>query len=113
MVASVIPVQPFDLVIFGATGDLAKRKILPSLYRRLAVGQMPAAARLIGAARTKMNRAEFRKSVRETLEQFVDPRDLKPEKLEEFLNTVDYVPVDAGGEGGWPALRKKLDEKPD
>ena len=41
MVSTVIPVQPFDLVIFGATGDLAHRKILPSLYRRLAVHQMP------------------------------------------------------------------------
>ncbi len=113
MVATVIPVQPFDLVIFGATGDLAKRKILPSLYRRLAVHQMPSTARVIGAARTKMNRAEFRKSVRESLEQFVDPKDLKPETLEEFLNTIDYVPVDAAGEGGWAQLRKKLDEKPD
>ena len=37
MVSTVIPVQPFDLVIFGATGDLAQRKILPSLFRRLAV----------------------------------------------------------------------------
>ena len=42
MVSTVIPVQPFDLVIFGATGDLAHRKILPSLFRRLAVHQMPA-----------------------------------------------------------------------
>jgi glucose-6-phosphate 1-dehydrogenase len=33
MVSTVIPVQPFDLVIFGATGDLSHRKILPSLYR--------------------------------------------------------------------------------
>ncbi len=41
MVSTVIPVDPFDLVIFGATGDLAHRKILPSLFRRMAVHQMP------------------------------------------------------------------------
>ena len=42
MVARVIPVDPFDLVIFGGTGDLARRKILPSLYRRFWIaGQMP------------------------------------------------------------------------
>ena len=41
MVSTVIPVPPFDLVIFGATGDLAHRKILPSLFRRLAAHQMP------------------------------------------------------------------------
>ena len=36
MVSRVIPVDPFDLVIFGGTGDLARRKILPGLYRRVA-----------------------------------------------------------------------------
>ena len=40
MVSRVIPVDPFDLVIFGGTGDLAHRKILPGLYRRFWAGQM-------------------------------------------------------------------------
>ena len=42
MVSRVIPVETFDLVIFGGTGDLARRKILPGLYRRFRAGQMPA-----------------------------------------------------------------------
>ena len=41
MVSRVIPVDVFDLVIFGGTGDLARRKILPGLYRRFVAGQMP------------------------------------------------------------------------
>ncbi|MFT7448290.1 MAG: glucose-6-phosphate 1-dehydrogenase [Glaciecola sp.] len=41
MVSRVIPVDPFDLVIFGGTGDLARRKILPGLFRRFCSGQMP------------------------------------------------------------------------
>ena len=41
MVSRVIPVDAFDLVIFGGTGDLARRKILPGLYRRFLAGQMP------------------------------------------------------------------------
>ena len=112
MVSTVIPVQPFDLVIFGATGDLSHRKILPSLFRRMLVGQMPAGSRIIGAARSKMNKAEFRKSVREALEQFLDPKHRKPEAIENFLNTIDYVAVDATGDSGWAALGKKLEEKP-
>ena len=48
MVARVIPVEPFDLIVFGATGDLARRKILPALCRRFAEGQMPPEARVIG-----------------------------------------------------------------
>jgi glucose-6-phosphate 1-dehydrogenase len=106
MVSTVIPVPPFDLVIFGATGDLAHRKILPSLFRRLAVHQMPAGSRVIGAARSKMSKAEFRKSTRDALNEFVDPKLLKPELVEEFLNCVDYVPVDAAGDAGWATLAK-------
>ncbi len=113
MVSTVIPVQPFDLVIFGGTGDLAKRKILPSLFRRLAVHQMPAGSRVIGAARSKMSKAEFRKAVRDALTEFVEAKVRTPELIEEFLNCIDYVSIDATGEGGWSQLAKRLDEKPD
>ena len=53
MAPRVIPVDPFDLVIFGGTGDLARRKILPGLYRRFQGGQMTDAGRIIGAARAE------------------------------------------------------------
>ena len=57
MAPRVIPVDPFDLVIFGGTGDLARRKILPGLYRRFVAGQMPAESRIIGAARADLDDA--------------------------------------------------------
>ncbi len=113
MVSTVIPVRPFDLVIFGATGDLAHRKILPSLYRRLAVHQMPAGARIIGAARSKKTRAEFAASVEAALEEYVPPKLLTPELVSEFTGSLDYVPLDATGEDGWAQLARKLDAKPD
>ncbi|MEM8571330.1 MAG: glucose-6-phosphate dehydrogenase [Pseudomonadota bacterium] len=112
MVSTVIPVQPFDLVIFGGSGDLSRRKILPSLYRRLAVGQMPPTARVIGVARSKMSRAEFREVVAKSLEEFVQPRLLVPETVETFLSLIDYVTVDATGTNGWSTLAKKLKERP-
>jgi glucose-6-phosphate 1-dehydrogenase len=43
MAARTVPVPPFDLVVFGGTGDLARRKLLPALYHRLAAGQIPTA----------------------------------------------------------------------
>ena len=52
MVSRVIPVESFDLVIFGATGDLAKRKIFPGLFRRFLAGQMPTDSQVDGAARS-------------------------------------------------------------
>ncbi len=112
MVSTVIPVQPFDLVIFGATGDLAHRKILPGLFRRYAVHQIPPGSRIIGAARSKMTKVEFRKTVRDALTSFVEPKLLVPALLEEFLGTIDYIAIDATGEAGWPGLAKRLDEKP-
>jgi glucose-6-phosphate 1-dehydrogenase len=112
MVSTVIPVPPFDLVIFGATGDLAHRKILPSLFRRYAAHQIPAGSRVIGAARSKMSKAEFRKMASDALKEFVEPKLLTPQLAEEFVGCLDYVAIDATGEGGWNQLAKKLDEKP-
>ena len=54
MVSRIIPVESFDLIIFGATGDLAKRKIFPGLFRRFLAGQMPNESKIIGAARSNL-----------------------------------------------------------
>ena len=71
MVSRVIPVDPFDLVIFGGTGDLARRKILPGLFRRFVAGQMPADSRIIGAARSDYDSDAYRKEVKAALEEFI------------------------------------------
>ena len=70
MGAKTIPVLPFDLVVFGATGDLAKRKIFPSLFKRFVAGQMPLEARVIGAARTEMDQAGFVETIKSALLEF-------------------------------------------
>ena len=70
MVSRVIPVNSFDLVIFGATGDLARRKLLPALFRRMLDGQMPTDARIIGVARRDMSQEEFRACVGDALAEF-------------------------------------------
>ncbi|GGH32317.1 glucose-6-phosphate 1-dehydrogenase [Cribrihabitans marinus] len=108
MVSRVIPVQPFDLVLFGATGDLARRKILPGLYHRFTVGQMPPEARIIGSARSKMDAAGFREKVRAALEEFTPAADRNEEQVDGFLDRLDYVSVDASGKGGWKELAAAL-----
>jgi len=110
MVARIIPVDPFDLVIFGGTGDLARRKILPSLYRRLADGQMPEAACVIGAARSDLDDDGYRAMVREALTEFVPEGARDEETLARFLSCVGYVQVDAAGEGGWADLARRMTE---
>ncbi len=108
MVSRVIPVIPFDLVIFGATGDLSRRKLLPALFRRMLDGQMPAEARIIGVARSKMSGKAFQGFVREALEEFEPEAAKAPDVLEAFLATLDYLVVDVMGDDGWDALGKKL-----
>jgi glucose-6-phosphate 1-dehydrogenase len=115
MVSTVIPVPPFDIVVFGATGDLARRKILPSLFRRLAARQMPKEARVIGAARSDLDEAAFRAQVRDALETYVERDSLDPETIGQFLACIRYLRLDAAGEGGWDRLREILgedDERP-
>ncbi len=105
MVSRVIPVEPFDLVIFGATGDLARRKILPGLYRRFLAGQVPPEAQIIGAARGDSDDAAFRATVREAIAEFVDPAKQVPETIGQFLDRLRYVAVDAMGDKGWDTLK--------
>ncbi len=106
MVSRVIPVDPFDLVIFGGTGDLARRKILPGLYRRMASGQMPPEARIIGAARSELDRAGYQQMVKEAIEEFGDPKHRSDVAgISDFLERLDYVAIDAKGEGGWKELK--------
>ncbi|NIY78577.1 glucose-6-phosphate dehydrogenase [Celeribacter sp. HF31] len=105
MVSRVIPVDDFDLVVFGGTGDLARRKILPGLYRRFCAGQMPETARIIGAARSEHDTEEFRQIVREAILEFSAKNTCDEGQIGEFLKRLDYVRVDARGEEGWDALK--------
>jgi glucose-6-phosphate 1-dehydrogenase len=105
MVSRVIPVEVFDLVIFGGTGDLARRKILPGLYRRFLSGQMPEGSRVIGAARADLTEAAFRDQVKAAIAEFVPKARQDAAAIEGFLGRIHYVSIDATGTGGWAALK--------
>ncbi len=108
MVSRVIPVDPFDLVIFGGTGDLARRKILPGLYRRFLSGQMTADSRIIGAARGELSDDDFRTLVAGAIEEFVPETWRDKAAIGDFLKRLHYVAIDAKGEGGWPRLKEMV-----
>ena len=108
MVSRRIPVDPFDLVIFGGTGDLARRKILPGLYRRCRDGQIPEAAQIIGAARSDLDTEGYRALVAAALREFLPARLCDKKSLTAFLARIDYVAVDATGTGGWKALKSQM-----
>ena len=104
MVSRVIPVEEFDLVIFGGTGDLARRKILPGLFRRFLSGQMPAGSRIIGAARSDLDAQGYRKMIADAVAEFGGEESQNNKGLQAFLKQIDYVAIDAKGEGGWYEL---------
>ncbi|MEQ8257880.1 MULTISPECIES: glucose-6-phosphate dehydrogenase [Roseovarius] len=108
MVSRVIPVDPFDLVIFGGTGDLAQRKILPGLFRRFRAGQMGDNARVIGAARSDMDAAAYRDFARKAVMEFEPEAAKDSEHLDSFLRQLDYVTIDARGDAGWSELTSML-----
>ena len=75
----IIPVDPFNLVLFGGTGDLARREILPGLYRRFHVGQIPRSSKIICVARKSYGKQEFsdfvKKAITENLDQHLIDQD--------------------------------------
>ncbi|NOX40519.1 MAG: glucose-6-phosphate dehydrogenase [Alphaproteobacteria bacterium] len=104
MASCVIPVPPFDMILFGATGDLAHRKIFPGLFHRFLVGQMPPEGRIIGAARSEFSAEQFRATLRKSLLEFAPSATKNKAKLDAFLALVEYVSVDAKGPRGWDKL---------
>jgi glucose-6-phosphate 1-dehydrogenase len=111
--ATIIPVSPFDYVVFGATGDLTQRKLLPALYQRYRDAQIPETSRIIGASRSHMSLEEFREHARDALKSFVPAAEIDESKLTGFLDHLFYVAVDALGDDGWDELKALLDERPD
>ena len=57
--AEFVPVEPFDIVIFGVTGDLSRQKLLPALFHRYCDGQIDDTSRIIGVARGAMQGRNF------------------------------------------------------
>jgi len=104
MASRIIPVAPFDLVIFGGTGDLAQRKILPGLLRRFRAGQMPPEARIIACARSNLDDAGYRASAAGAIAEFGGPEREEEKLVATFLERLHYVRVDVTGEEGWRGL---------
>ena len=86
-----LPVHPIALVIFGATGDLARRKLLPALYNLADEGALPGRFELIGVARRDQAHEDFRATARESIERF-SRRKPDPAVLGGLLSGMRYIP---------------------
>ncbi|HPE49819.1 MAG TPA: glucose-6-phosphate dehydrogenase, partial [Hyphomonas sp.] len=111
--AKFIPVDPFDIVIFGGTGDLSRRKLLPALFHRWLDGQIPETSAIVGTARSDLDDKAYRAMAREACEKATgDNWDDKEWKR--FEKLIHYVSIDATSEkADWPLLKSKLTLDPE
>ncbi|MEM1332434.1 MAG: glucose-6-phosphate dehydrogenase [Actinomycetota bacterium] len=93
------------LVLFGATGDLAKRKLFPSLYHLERRGALTVP--VIGVARSDWTDDDFRDRARQSIEKFVDDPD--PAVIDRLSERLDLIQGDYAAEATWAELRDTLD----
>ncbi len=104
-----IPVPPTSLVVFGATGDLAHRKLLPAIYNLAHDGALPDRFELIGVARSGQPREDFREMARESITRF-SRRAPDPDVLDGLLAEMHYVPGVFDDDGVYAEIDRVLRE---
>jgi len=101
--------QPCSIVIFGATGDLTHRKLVPALYNLAADGDLPPAVEIVGFARRPKTDDEFRRDLEEATRKF-SRQTVRDEIWKNFAESIFYHQSEFEDEAGYKALAKRLDE---
>lgn len=95
------------MVIFGASGDLTHRKLIPALYHLFSGNRLPEKFAILGVGRTKDSDASFREKLKLTL---IKNEEVSLETLEKFLALLHYIPINTLDNKDYIHLVKKLDE---
>src|ERR1700693_5280193 len=93
----------FDMLLFGGTGDLVTRKLLPALYRRYAAGQVSAESRIYGIARSAVARTENFSQAESACREFLG-KEFDAPHWTAFSGLISYVKLDATAEADYAAL---------
>jgi len=101
------PLPTFDLILFGGTGDLAMRKLLPAMYRRHVAGQLTQDSRVIGVARSELPREEYLAQVEASCQTHLG-KEFDAGKWAKFSEQVHYVKIDAHKDEDFVPLTKML-----
>jgi glucose-6-phosphate 1-dehydrogenase len=104
-----LPVHPTTLAIFGATGDLAKRKLLPAIYNLAHEGALPERFNLIGISRGDIGDDGFREQAREAIKQF-SRREPDEQVLSSLVDRMRYVAASFDDPNGYTQLGQVMDE---
>src|SRR5438094_5430297 len=101
--------QPCTIVIFGATGDLTQRKLIPALYNLAADGDLPPAVAIVGFARREKADDQFRTELEEATRKF-SRQTVRDEIWRNFAQSIFYHQSEFEDEAGYRTLAKRLDE---
>lgn len=112
MASKIIPVPPFDCIVFGGGGDLAERKLIPALYHRQCIGQFSEPSRIIGVSRSQMSDVEYRNFASQAIETHVKKEDIDAAQVGRFLTRLSYISMDVISDADWHKLKKKIDRQP-
>jgi glucose-6-phosphate 1-dehydrogenase len=93
----------FDMLLFGGTGDLVTRKLLPALYRRFAAGQVSGVSRIFGVARSALTRVSYAAQAEAACREFLG-KEFDAKQWQGFSGLLDYIKIDAGSESDFAAL---------
>ncbi|HVW68573.1 MAG TPA: glucose-6-phosphate dehydrogenase [Steroidobacteraceae bacterium] len=98
----------FDMVLFGGTGDLALRKLVPALYRRHVAGQMGLDSRVLAVARTRLTREEYLAQIEASCRKYLEAEEFTDARWRAFATQVEYVQVDATESRDFRKLQESL-----
>ncbi|MFZ0829110.1 MAG: glucose-6-phosphate dehydrogenase [Verrucomicrobiia bacterium] len=99
---------PCSIVIFGASGDLTARKLIPALYHLYKEKQMPSAFRIIGFARREKTDASWRVELRAALDQFSRTKPVDEKVWQEFSANLSYCQGDLTDVAAYQKLEERL-----
>ncbi|WP_339911137.1 glucose-6-phosphate dehydrogenase [Symmachiella dynata] len=97
------------IVIFGASGDLTTRKLIPALYRLWVKRRLPADTKVLGVSRTEFSHDAWRKSLSESTAKFAG-KDFDEQEWQSFAKSVFYMQGDIGKSEDFQRLSEVLDE---
>jgi glucose-6-phosphate 1-dehydrogenase len=103
--------EPFQLIIFGASGDLTQRKLIPALWSLYGSRTMPEPFSIVCTARTEMSDAEFRGRMRESVYEFARLKPPSEQVWERFAGSLRYVGGDPSGRDLYNQLRRDLEAR--
>ena len=101
-------VEPCSIIIFGASGDLTARKLIPALYHLCKEKQMPATYRVIGLARREKTDASWRAELRSALDQFSRTKPVDEQVWQEFSQQISYCEGDLNAAAAYKSLETRL-----